>query len=85
LTFDFEAFCKPSGIAAHRVLSREEEKTLGEAIRKGGKLARKARNRLVEGNLRLVLKRAAKWSYEMPIADLFQAGVLSGADLNRTW
>lgn len=56
------------------LLSAEEEITLANAVKKGDK---KARNRMIQSNLRLVINIAKKYSYlGVPMLDLIEEGNL---------
>ncbi len=59
-------------VRKHPLLTLEEEKKITERIKKGDK---KARNKLIESNLRLVIKIAKKYQNRgLPLSDLIQEG-----------
>lgn len=59
----------------HKVMTREEERTLAYAARTGGPEGMAARNEFVKRNMRLVVTIARKYtSDDMPLPDLVQEG-----------
>ena len=60
-----------------RLLTAEEEKSLASYARTGGEIAERARNLLVEANMRLVFKVARHYqSCQLPLDDLVQEGAI---------
>lgn len=74
-TFDYssETFnAYQASLKKSTLLSEEDEKTLGQRIRQGDI---EARNKLVEANLRFVVKCAEEFStYQVPLEELISAG-----------